>query len=52
LYKKRVLWSFVALLTISALWALSVEITYERNIRHMPASFHQHRHAGARLWKT
>ncbi len=37
--KRRVLWTLLALITISALWAMKIEITYEHNIRHIPTDF-------------
>jgi hypothetical protein len=36
-YQKRLLWMMVAMVVASALWVLKVEITYERNVRHIPA---------------
>ena len=42
----------LALVLLPALWVLKVEITYERNVRHIPAAFRRQRHAPTRLWKA
>ncbi len=49
---KRVLWAMLGLIAASAVWALNVEITYERNVHHLPASFELRRHVITRLWRT
>jgi hypothetical protein len=50
--KKNLLWFMAVVILASALWALNVEITYERNVRHIPTNFHQrHRNAPPR-WKA
>ncbi|HUI84226.1 MAG TPA: hypothetical protein VL240_08380 [Candidatus Binatia bacterium] len=42
----------LAAVAVSVLWALRVEITYRRNVRHLPASFRFRRHVVTRLWKA
>jgi hypothetical protein len=42
----------LALVLLPALWALKIEITYERNVRHIPAAFRPEHHALTRLWKA
>jgi hypothetical protein len=42
----------LALVLLPALWILKIEITYERNVRHMPAAFRLQRHTLTRLWKA
>jgi hypothetical protein len=41
----------LAVLAAAALWMVNVEITYRRNIRHLPAPVDFHRHVITRLWK-
>ena len=42
--KKRILWIPAFLILAAALWALDIELTYERNIRRgIPADFRIHR---------
>jgi hypothetical protein len=50
---KRVLWMIVWLVIASALWALEVEATYERNVRRgIPADFRlQNPHRGVQ-WRA
>jgi hypothetical protein len=51
-YRKRLFWIFVAAIVTSALWVLNVEVTYERNVRHIPTDFRlQHRNPPNR-WRT
>lgn len=51
-HKKRVLWFALAMALLTALWVLNVEITYRRNVRHIPTDFRvRHRHA-VELWKV
>jgi len=50
--RKRWLWLVSALLLMTALWALDVEITYERNTRHIPAGFRMQHHPVAHRWKA
>ena len=41
--KKRILWIPAFLILAAALWALDIELTYERNIRRgIPADFRLH----------
>ncbi len=49
--KRRISWTVLLLLTASALWALTVEVTYEHNVRHIPADFRQH-HQRPEMWKA
>lgn len=42
----------LAMLAASALWLLNVEITYQRNVRNMPADFHLRRHVITRVSRT
>jgi hypothetical protein len=49
--KRRVFWTALLLVTASALWALSIEVTYEHNVRHMPADFRQ-RHHITEMWSA
>jgi len=42
----------LALALVPALWVLQIEITYARNVRHIPASFRSWPHAPTRLWKA
>jgi hypothetical protein len=50
--RKRVLWIMLAVLVALAGWVVNVELTYERNVRNMPAAFQLHRHIITRLWKA
>jgi hypothetical protein len=51
-FKERLLWVVVALTLASALWVLNVELTYERNIKHIPAGFLQRHHTSIYNWKA
>jgi hypothetical protein len=51
-YSKFLLWFVVTLAFASALWVLSVEITYERNVRHIPTNFRLHHKGPVCLWKA
>ncbi len=51
-YRKRLLWMAAAAILASVLWMLNVEITYERNVRHIPSNFHLQRHNPPTRWKT
>ena len=51
-YRKRLLWMLVTLVAVSALWALKVEITYERNARHVPTHFRLRSHTRPYNWKA
>ena len=44
----------IATATILAcgLWMLNVEITYERNVRHIPTDFRVRHHNPTYLWKA
>ena len=49
-YAIKIMWLVIAVVLASALWALEIEITYERNVRHIPTNFHQwHRATPHRL---
>ena len=51
--KLRLLFILLALLAAAAFWALDIELTYERNIRHgIPADFRIHRPHTAETWRT
>jgi hypothetical protein len=47
---KKILWAMLTVAAIAVWWVLNVEVTYERNVRHMPAAFRLERHADIRLW--
>ena len=47
-----VVWVMLALVLLPALWVLKIEITYARNVRHIPAAFRPQQHAPTRLWKA
>ena len=51
-YWKRLLLLALAAILVSALWVLNVEITYERNVRHIPTNFRERYHAPAHRWKA
>ena len=42
----------LALLAASASWLLKIEITYQHNVRNMPADFHIRRHVITRVSRT
>jgi hypothetical protein len=44
-YNKKLAWLAVALALASAWWVLNIEITYERNVRHIPTDFRVRPHA-------
>ena len=49
----RVLLIVLGLLFAAALWALDIELTYERNIRRgIPADFRMGRHHALDIWRT
>ncbi len=50
--KKSLFWLLVAMLAASLLWILDVEVTYERNVRHIPADFRIRQHSPTLLWKV
>ena len=50
---KRMLWLLVWLALVSALWALDVEVTYERNLRRgIPANFQFQNPHRAAQWRA
>jgi hypothetical protein len=51
-YRKRLLWMLLAMIVTSGLWVLKVELTYERNVRHIPTNFHMRRHNSPLSWKA
>ena len=51
-YRKRLLWMLLAVVVASALWVLKVEITYQRNVRHLPTQFRLRTHERPYNWKT
>lgn len=51
-HKNRLLWMLLAVLAASVLWMLKVEITYQRNIKHIPADFRERPHDVVYLWKV
>ncbi len=42
----------LAVIVASALWVLKVEITYQRNVRHLPTQFRMRAHERPYNWKT
>lgn len=50
--KKRVFWILLALVTVSALWVLKIEITYEHNVRHMPTDYRIRHQRPTYVWKA
>jgi hypothetical protein len=51
-YRKRLLWMLLAVVVASALWALKVEVTYQRNARHLPAQYRLRMHDRPFNWKA
>jgi len=51
-YTRKIIWLLIAVALASALWALNVEITYQRNVRHIPTHFHQWRRGAPQRWKA
>jgi len=51
-YRKHLLWIAVAAVVASALWVLNVEITYERNVRHIPTNFRVRHHTPPYRWRA
>ncbi|MGC2108152.1 MAG: hypothetical protein WA655_01455 [Candidatus Korobacteraceae bacterium] len=49
---KQLLWIMLAAVFALSLWLLNIELTYRRNVRHMPAAFQPHRHVVTHLWKA
>ncbi len=51
-YGRHLLWFATALIIASALWVLNVEITYERNVRHIPTDFRMHQQSPTYRWRA
>jgi hypothetical protein len=51
-YKRQLLWLAVMMLLASALLVIDVEVTYERNVRHIPAHFQIQHRPPAQLWRA
>jgi len=51
-YSKYLLWMIATVILAVGLWVLRVEITYERNVRHIPTDFHQRHHSTPTPWKA
>jgi hypothetical protein len=51
-YGKFLLWIAAAAVWVSALWVLNVEITYQRNVRHIPTNFRERYHPQPHRWKA
>jgi len=51
-YRKRLPWIAVVAALASALWVLNVEITYERNVRHIPTNFRQRHSNPPNRWRA
>jgi len=51
-YKKNLLWMVILLVLTSAFWAMKVEITYQRNVRHIPTDFRERHHSPTYLWRA
>ena len=51
-YAKKIMWLLIAIAVGSALWALDVEITYERNVRHIPTNFYHWHRAAPHRWRA
>jgi hypothetical protein len=51
-YRRRLLWMLLAVVVASALWVLKVEITYQRNVRHLPTQFRLRTHERPYNWKA
>jgi hypothetical protein len=50
--RKRIAWGLLIAIAGAALWVLNIEVTYERNVRHIPASFRLERYADITLSKA
>jgi hypothetical protein len=51
--KKQALWILGGLIITAALWALNIELTYERNVRRgIPADFRLHRSNATHIWRA
>ncbi len=51
-YSRHLLWIAAAAILASTLWALNVELTYERNVRHIPTDFRLRHHNPTYNWKA
>ena len=51
-YRKRLLWTLLGIVLASALWMLNVEVTYQRNARHVPTHLRLRTHARPYNWKA
>jgi len=51
-YRKCLLWMAATGILACALWVLNIEITYERNVRHIPADFRVRHRNTTYLWKA
>jgi hypothetical protein len=51
-YRKRLLWMLLAVIVASGLWVLNLELTYERNVRHIPTNFLLRTHSKPYIWKA
>ena len=51
-HSKRLLWIAAAAILAYGLWVLNVEITYERNVRHIPTGFRVRHRNPTYLWKA
>jgi len=49
---KFLLWFATALVLASALWVLNVEITYQRNVRHIPTDFRMRHQSPTYRWRA
>jgi hypothetical protein len=51
--KRQILWLLGFLVIAAALWALNVELTYERNVRRgIPADFRLHHPRTVYIWRS
>ena len=51
-YRKRLLWMLLAVMVVSAVWVLKVEVAYQRNSRHLPAQYRLRMHGRPYNWKA
>jgi hypothetical protein len=50
--KRRILWTIATLVMVAVLWALKIEVTYQHNVRHMPADFRIRPQHITYMWKA
>ncbi len=50
--RKSVVWAALVLVAVSALWIVTIEISYRRNVSHLPALIDFHRHVITYMWKA